>query len=733
MEEKKRFFLYSTKEIAAESKRLPRKKNMNLKSHLPIAHHRSNSNVLSQNGKNQHFSEKNYETSKIHLPALLSIWSEDIENNLIPNVIFPPVNGPSNYDITTGASVPAYRVLPLLACHFASPTSQTNANIHSLLVHRKLHYDLWKDCDESIVQRTNPLFLQNKTEETKKTDNVYRPISGWGLMKPLLNRIWTYNYENVQLLPLYKYRSIEESDTAVYNTLQFMFFHVKNGIYVKIKDGKLAAFAPFHNMESTYCNNWAHVPSSRPLRIGNKDMHQVAHASSETIEAMKEQVHLYYRKKKEMWGSLYSDEGYNPDPRTWWANAGIIDNVQTSDGWSTARNSELKEMLEKTCEAILVPDCDFFLNKRDFPHLHYDFISQQLKEPYPFLFENVVAASTSCIAESSPSLVTHASVQYSSTSRFAPIFSLTSSSVGNFADLLFPLPDDWKIATGNDSDIVSLRSAPSSCWNWTEKKNQLVWRGSATGPGVLPETNQRLGLVKLAQKYPKLMDCQLTGLNLRDRVNDLSGQMEYLVLETAIDVCKSTKQKTVQDFVKMKKTNYMTFVDQCKYKYLIYVQGHSAAFRYGKMMFSNSLILKVQSTVMADKLWFFDALKGYSPFADNTEQRDEDWKHCDHIIVKSDLSDLVSILEWCELHDDLCSMISRNAYTLATQLFTKDNMMQYIHNSLIQVHLNRTHFITEFLPIVAPPPPSFDQDSLVVPQGKKKSLLETATDFDYRL
>jgi hypothetical protein len=627
------------------------------------------------------------------LPPLLSLWTEDIEQKLLP-FLFPLDSTASTSSL---ASVPAYTVLPLLACHFVQPTVvslQTN-NVHSLLVARRPKFDIWQQCDREIRQRAGGDGRERQGEEKEEEEQIpeRKPLDGWGMMKPLLQTIFRYNYEQSQLLPLYKYRSVEESDVAVYLTLQYMFFHVKNGIYVKIKDGQLAAFVPFHNQEPKFQNNWAQVPSSRPLRIQEIDIHSLSHASAREMQTMIQSVSRYYQQKQEMWGKLYPDEGYLPDPRTWWANAGILDNVQSSEGWSTARNAELRDMIVQTCQSMLVPDCQFFLNKRDFPHFHYHLESQQLKEPYPFLFENVTTNDP-------PSLVTHASVSYTSTSRFAPIFSLATSSVGRFADLLFPLPDDWNLATGQDPDLLKLRASFPS---WSEKKNQLVWRGSATGPGVTPETNQRLAVVLLAQDHPKQMDCALTGLNLRDRVNVVTGDMEYLSLETARQVCKKTKEKTVNDFAALKKNHFLSFVDQCSYKYLLYVQGHSAAFRYGKMMFSHSLILKVESTVLADKLWFFDALKGYSPLGN--PDSNQEWERCDHIVVQSDLSDLVDILEWCELHDEMCAKMARNAYTLALQLFTKDTIMQYIHNSLIQVHLNATHFITEFLPVVPPRAP----------------------------
>jgi hypothetical protein len=77
--------------------------------------------------------------------------------------------------------------------------------------------------------------------------------------------------------------------------------------------------------------------------------------------------------------------------------------------------------------------------------------------------------------------------------------------------------------------------------------------------------------------------------------------------------------------------NFVEIYKQSSFKYLIYVEGHCAACRYGFMMLLGSVILKVDSTCVADKMWYFPLLR---PFYD-------------HVPIKSDLSDLKEKIEWC--------------------------------------------------------------------------------------
>ena len=73
-----------------------------------------------------------------------------------------------------------------------------------------------------------------------------------------------------------------------------------------------------------------------------------------------------------------------------------------------------------------------------------------------------------------------------------------------------------------------------------------------------------------------------------------------------------------------KKKNFVEIYKQSYYKYLLYIESHCAACRYGFMMQLGSVILKVDSQCVADGMWYFPLLRPYY----------------DHVPVKADLSDL---------------------------------------------------------------------------------------------
>ena len=62
-------------------------------------------------------------------------------------------------------------------------------------------------------------------------------------------------------------------------------------------------------------------------------------------------------------------EDYIPDPRRWWANGNIICNEEQPNFWGDNYLPQLRHMLQTLCEERAMPDCEFFINKRDFPHL----------------------------------------------------------------------------------------------------------------------------------------------------------------------------------------------------------------------------------------------------------------------------------------------------------------------------------------------------------------------------
>lgn len=182
------------------------------------------------------------------------------------------------------------------------------------------------------------------------------------------------------------------------------------------------------------------------------------------------------------------------------------------------------------------------------------------------------------------------------------------------------------------------------------------------------ETNQRLHIAQVSHDWSLLpeyngsvegtypfLDARISGWNLRDK---------------KIAKSKMTFVKPAQfPFNGDKKTNFVEIYKQSTYKYLLYIEGHCAACRYGFMMQLGSVILKVESKCVADELWYFPLLK----------------PDYDHILIKADLSDLKEKLIWCHENDDKCREIADNAKEVYRKYVSRDGILNYLQSTCIEV------------------------------------------------
>lgn len=58
--------------------------------------------------------------------------------------------------------------------------------------------------------------------------------------------------------------------------------------------------------------------------------------------------------------------------RKWYLNGCLVANEEPANGWGDGSIQEMRDMLMSVCMERVVPDCDFFMNKRDFPVLRRD-------------------------------------------------------------------------------------------------------------------------------------------------------------------------------------------------------------------------------------------------------------------------------------------------------------------------------------------------------------------------
>lgn len=282
----------------------------------------------------------------------------------------------------------------------------------------------------------------------------------------------------------------------------------------------------------------------------------------------------------------------------------------------------LVHMLNELCSSYKVPDIEFFINRKDYPLMTLDGT-----ESYEALF-----------GTNTP-LLSH---NYST---YSPILSMCVTD--RHADLLIPTTDEWARICSEQgvyfprTNLYTLISPT----NWEIKKPIAVFRGSSTGYGITPETNPRLKLVLMDKEYD-CIDAGFTKWNIRPRKDG-----EYL------DIFSE------EIFSNVQLKEQLTGQQQSEFKYIIHVDGHVAAYRLAYEMSFGSVLLKVDSPY---KLWFSDRLEPY--------------RH--YVPVKSDLSDLITQIEWCKANDDKCRVIAGKAREFYENHLQKDNVLIYLQQLL---------------------------------------------------
>lgn len=168
----------------------------------------------------------------------------------------------------------------------------------------------------------------------------------------------------------------------------------------------------------------------------------------------------------------------------------------------------------------------------------------------------------------------------------------------------------------------------------------------ATMAAARKSENSHDEIERAAEQEP-LLDAALTGWNGRDK--KVGSKPMTFIRQRNFGFAAGAQ-------------NFVPIFEQSRYKYLIYVEGHCAACRYGFMMRLGSVILKVESRCVADRMWFFPLLRPY----------------VDHVPIRADLSDLADKIRWCRNNDSACRAIARNAKKLWETNVSKQGLLDYV-------------------------------------------------------
>ncbi len=364
------------------------------------------------------------------------------------------------------------------------------------------------------------------------------------------------NSKNNQLFKLYK--NIDY--TSIYNTMKYMFYKFKKGIYVIIRSNKIALFLPFSN--ANYHNNWfdkIYFSEEEKKLLKEHDYNKIKHILNKNV--------WDYQKKHGRRGKAIN---YN---REQWFGDGCLFRNDINQSEGDLNVYIYRSMLEDLVKNRIINDVEFFINARTFPILKKDYT-----EPYYHLFD-------------SENIKIEKEFQFK---KMAPIFS--KSTTDNCADILIPNEDDWKRCSDKyfkDDCSNSYKSEVLEKWNldWKKKKNICIFRGSASGCGITIKNNMRLKAADMSIDYPKLLDAKITKWNERDK--------KYI--GKPIDIIDDRN-------FRFELGESMNELEKSSYKYILNIDDHVSDCRLSAELGMNSVILLVSSKY---KLWFHYMLIEY--------------------------------------------------------------------------------------------------------------------------
>jgi len=415
-------------------------------------------------------------------------------------------------------------------------------------------------------------------------------------------------------LSWHRYQDLEYMD--IYNTYQYISNKFKKGLFVKIVQGQGKVFLPFSKVD--YQNEWSHVIRTNPQHFKN------------IYELME------YTSKLEK--RPFVSNRIHKNTKAWYGNNGLVRfEYPPSEGESGI--NMIKDMITTVIQERRLPSFEGFINKRDFPLLKKDDT-----ESYDTFFGN------SCRL---------LSYQFQ---KYAPILSMTTTP--SHADIPIPTWEDWcRVQYWHDHRMFGkeYRSFPTpnemDQISWAMKKPIAVFRGASTGLGTTIHNNIRLRFAWESEKqvvdtddHLPFFDAGITKWNLRPRKHPQSRYLETILVDRLSISLKPC----------------LSVLEQCQYKYILHLPGHSEAYRLGYELYMGSVILYYPCEY---QLWFFQWLQPWV-----------------HYIPIASVEDAYEKIKWCKQNDEACQQIARNARQFAHQYLDREPILDYLQTLFWQLH-----------------------------------------------
>ena len=310
-------------------------------------------------------------------------------------------------------------------------------------------------------------------------------------------------------------------------------------------------------------------------------------------------------------------------PQKWYANNCLIRMENWGDmyGMSSSYLAELLELLEYCMTKYDLPDCDFIFNRKDFALLTMD-----KSNAYYSLY----------------------STNSKNTQPDNCWFVLSQSGRKQTLDITVPTSDEWKFIT-KTINTIKIND------DWNTKKDVAVWRGSTTGCGVTKDTNPRIKLATIAKELYnsgyKNLDAGVVQFTKGFKVTD--GTIHYIN----------------QRELNIPKLGFITYEQQTNNKYMLNIEGNTAAYRFSTLFYSGSLVLNINSKF---KLWFEPLLT----------------KNENYISIKKnfDKQKLKEVIEFLKNNNDTAKYIADSGKIFFNKYIKKDIFAEYWFKIMIELN-----------------------------------------------
>jgi hypothetical protein len=350
----------------------------------------------------------------------------------------------------------------------------------------------------------------------------------------------------------------------------------------------------------------------------------------------------------------------------------------------------LLNMLLKLCYLRQVPDIDFFIGG--------DLTRPQIKKNLTDIDDKMFPTTDTASAAEFP-------LSREKYTTYAPILSFFGNKE-KFGDIIVPSMNDWVNANEKEDNVTNTNTTTATKWN--KKKQVCYYRGKISCFNKLMETAVKLSSTMAIAKEEKMTESTEEGKTEKkkekkekekekkteEKIQPFLDADFVPFLDDNVDECLtdriiSISNSSTVDFIIPPISSVKNNVDENRRvegkvekvegenKYLLYIEDDDSRQNYSKLMGSKSVIFKVANDTLINGLgptsvlepWYQELLKPMK----------------DHVLIKSDLSNLESKIKWAKSNDMECMQISATAHQLQSNFLSTDTILDYWQFVLIQL------------------------------------------------